>query len=151
MDKYELEAKRWVYLWKQTGPYISLGITEISCINTGPPTAARHLKWDTIESENHPLIPVWADVRDIVIEAYELLNWSELTLTPGLMAYECISNPSVKKKTPETRPTDTYFVLKVILHCWRSQPFKKNLCLHWHSRLCPLFRCLCTSSLIPVW
>lgn len=36
IDKYELEAKRQVYLWKQTGPYISPGITRISCINTGP-------------------------------------------------------------------------------------------------------------------
>lgn len=40
---YELEAKCWVYLWKQTGPYISLGITEISCINTAPSAAARSL------------------------------------------------------------------------------------------------------------
>lgn len=44
---YELKAKCWVYLWKQTGPYISPGITEISCINIcsfccslQPPTSA---------------------------------------------------------------------------------------------------------------
>lgn len=49
---YELEAKCWVYLWKQTGPYISLGITEISCINTGsfccsqePPSSAFVQTW----------------------------------------------------------------------------------------------------------
>lgn len=77
IDKYELEAKRWVYLWKQTGPYISLGITEISCINTGPPTAASHLKWETIGPENCPPSAseqTWGTA--VVIRLSGILSWS---------------------------------------------------------------------------
>ena len=80
IDKYELEAKHWVYLWKQTGPYISLGITEISCINTDPPTAASHLKWETIESVQRPLCAfeqTWGErhCHSAKWESYGLVKW----------------------------------------------------------------------------
>lgn len=62
---HELKAKCWVYLWKQTGPYISPGITEISCINTGsfccsqqPPSSA--------------LVQTWG--KAIVIQLSRILN-----------------------------------------------------------------------------
>ena len=168
IDKYELEAKRWVYLWKQTGPYISLGITEISCINTGPPTAASHLKWETslrtvlwVQSSRHEAKPLsfsWAGYWT---------NQGLIARKPGLMTdlnliqLSTLEKCSDKTKTPNLQTDAAEQHFRAVMIWW--QYYVSEACLTFHLQIIwllfalaqlfalPLFSCLCAPSLSPAW